>query len=81
MNRWPRLDAYCTDGRYPIDNNALERLWKPVALGRKNYLFVGSQRGGQCAAAAYTITLSCRLNDIDPYYYLCDVFAELHAGT
>lgn len=80
LTLWPRLHRYTTDGRYPIDNNAIERLWKPVALGRKNYLFVGNELGGERAAAAYTIVLSCRLNNIDPYHYLCDVFAELHAG-
>ena len=75
-----RLDRYCAAGELPIDNNALERMWKPVALGRKNYLFVGSPAGGERAAAAYTITLSCRLAEVDPYHYLVDTFAALHRG-
>lgn len=80
LNLWPRLPGYLQCGQAPIDNNQLERLWKPVALGRKNYLFVGNKDGGERAAAAYTITLSCRLAGIDCYRYLGDVFAELHRG-
>jgi len=75
-----RLRAYLDDGRLPIDNNALERLWKPVALGRKNYLFVGNQAGGERAAAAYTLMLSCRLAEVEPYAYLMATIAALHAG-
>jgi len=75
-----RLRAYLDDGRLPIDNNALERLWKPVALGRKNYLFVGNQAGGERAAAAYTLMLSCRLAEVEPYAYLMATIAARHAG-
>ena len=81
LNLWPRLHHYTSAGHLPIDNNALERLWKPVALGRKNYLFVGNETGGERAAIAYSILLSCRLAGIDGYRYLCDTFAELHTGT
>lgn len=81
LNLRDRLSAYLADGRLPIDNNALERLWKPVALGRKNYLFVGNEAGGERAAAAYTLMLSCRLAGIEPYAYLMAAIAAHHAGS
>lgn len=81
LKLWPRMTGYLSCGEAAIDNNALERLWKPVALGRKNYLFVGNEAGGERAATAYTITLSCRLAGVDTYRYLCDTFAELHRGA
>jgi transposase len=73
-----RLPRYCNHGDAPMNNNALERLWKPVALGRKNYLFVGSEAGGHAAAIAYSIMLTCRQRDIEPYRYLTDTFAAHH---
>ena len=80
LNLTERLDRYLDVGEAPIDNNALERLWKPVALGRKNYLFAGNVAGGECLAIGYTISLSCRLAGIDVFAYLCDIFAALHTG-
>lgn len=77
---FPTLRHYTTDERVPIDNNPLERCWRPVGLNRKNSLFVGSDRGGAWAATLFSICQSCRLVGIDPYRYLCDVFAQLHTG-
>ena len=76
----PQLRTYTTDGRIPIDNNALERCWRQPALNRKNALFVGSDRGGDWAATLFTICQSCRLIGLDPCQYLIDIFAELHTG-
>ena len=77
---FPTLRVYTTNGKIPIDNNDLERLWRQPSLNRKNSLFVGSDRGGDWAATMFTICQSCRLVDIDPYQYLVDIFAELHTG-
>jgi transposase len=77
---FPQLRTYTTDGRIPIDNNDLERLWRQPSLNRKNSLFVGSDRGGEWAATMFTICQSCRLIDLDPFTYLIDIFAELHTG-
>ncbi len=75
-----QLRIYTTDGRVPIDNNDLERLWRQPSLNRKNSLFVGSDRGGAWAATMFTICQSCRLVNLDPYRYLVEIFAELHTG-
>ena len=74
------LRTYTKDGRIPIDNNDLERLWRQPSLNRKNSLFVGSDRGGDWAATMFTICQSCRLLDLDPFRYLVEIFAELHTG-
>jgi hypothetical protein len=70
LGRWPALLRYCEDGRVEIDNNAAERALRAVALGRKNYLFAGSNSGGERAAAMYTLIGSAKLNGLDPEAYL-----------
>jgi len=75
-----QLREFTRDGRVPIDNNAVERCWKTVGRGRKNWLFAGSARGGDWAATHITICQSCRLVGMDPYVYMQDVFAELNKG-
>ena len=72
---WPRLCAYLLDGRVPIDNNAAERAIRPVAIGRKNWMFFGSESGGRAAAILMSIMQTCRLNQIDPWHYLRDVLS------
>ncbi|NJL33072.1 MAG: IS66 family transposase [Chloroflexaceae bacterium] len=76
-SRWPALTRYTTDGRLEMSNNAAERAIRPLALGRKNYLFCGSDSGGIRAAGMYSLISTCRLNDIDPEAYLRDVFARI----
>ena len=68
---------YCDDGALEIDNNAAERALRTVALGRKNYLFAGSDVGGERAAAMYTLIGSAKLNRIDPEAYLSHVLARI----
>jgi transposase len=74
---WPALTYYCTDGQAEIDNNAAERSLRTVALGRKSYLFAGSDVGGARAATMYSLIGSCNLNKIDPESYLRYVFERI----
>jgi len=76
LGRWAALTRYCDDGRIEVDNNAAERALRAVALGRKNYLFAGSDAGGDRAAAMYTLIGSAKLNGLDPEAYLRDVRAH-----
>jgi hypothetical protein len=73
LDRWSALLRFCEDGRVEIDNNAAERALRAVALGRKNYLFAGSDSGGERAAAIYSLLGSAKLNGIDPEAYLSSV--------
>jgi hypothetical protein len=75
LARWSALLRYCEDGRLEIDNNAAERALRAVALGRKNYLFAGSDSGGERAAAIYSLIGSAQLNGLDPEAYLREVLA------
>lgn len=77
LNRWEALLLYASDGSVEIDNNAAERALRGVALGRKNYLFAGSDSGGERAAAIYSLTESAKLNGLDPEAYLRDVLARI----
>ncbi len=77
LARWPALVRYCDDGRIEIDNNAAERALRAVALGRKNYLFAGSDGGGERAAAIYSLMGSAKLNGIDPEAYLTSVLRRI----
>lgn len=70
LKLWPALIHYAGDGRIEIDNNAAERSLRAIAVGRKNYLFAGSDAGGERAAAIYSLIGSARLNGIDPEAYL-----------
>lgn len=70
LSRWPALTRYVDDGALEIDNNAAERALRVVALGRKNYLFAGSNAGGDRAAAIYSLLASAKLNGLDPEIYL-----------
>ena len=70
LNHWQALIRYASDGRIEIDNNAAERALRTVALGRKNFLFAGSDAGGDRAAAIYSLIGSAKLNGLDPETYL-----------
>ena len=77
LGRWPALLRYCDDGLLEIDNNAAERALRAVAIGRKNYLFAGSDAGGERAAAMYGLIGSAKLNGLDPEAYLRHVLARI----
>lgn len=76
-SRWPALTRYLTDGRLEISNNAAERAIRPLALGRKNWTFAGSDSGGERAAAMYTLIETAKLNGLDPEAYLGDVLGGI----
>jgi len=77
LERWSALLRYCEDGRIEMDNNAAERALRAVALGRKNYLFAGSDTGGERAAAIYSLLGTAKLNGIDPEAYLGSVLRRI----
>lgn len=70
LNRMPKARAYLSDGRLELDNNICERSIRPIALGRKNYLFMGSVGGGKAAAIAYTLIQTAKMNNVDPEAWL-----------
>jgi len=77
LGRWEALLVYVNDGRIEIDNNAAERALRAVALGRKNYLFAGSDAGGERAAAIYSLIGTAKLNGLDPEAYLRNVLSRI----
>jgi len=77
LGRWNALVRYVNDGRIEIDNNAAERALRTVALGRKNYLFAGSDAGGERAAAIYSLIGTAKLNGLDPELYLRNVLSRI----
>ncbi|HUY88794.1 MAG TPA: transposase, partial [Pirellulales bacterium] len=80
-NHWDALQTFVSDGRMPIDNNDVEQLMKQIAVGRKNWLFVGSLEAGARAATLMTIVSTAARNDLDVYVYLKDVLDQLLAGS
>lgn len=77
LGHWSALTLYADDGRIEIDNNAAERALRAIALGRKNYLFVGSNEGGNRAAAMYSLIGTAKLNGLDPEAYLRHVLERI----
>jgi len=80
LNRWDALTRFIEDGRLSIDNNLSERLLRGIAVTRENFLFLGSDRGGNRAATIYTIVESAKLNGLDPEAYLTTVLDRLARG-
>lgn len=77
MKRWQELSAYTTDGRLEIDNNRIENEIRPIALGRKNYLFAGSHESAQRIAMIYSLIGTCKANGIDPLKWITRVLEEI----
>jgi transposase len=77
LNHESALRRYCDDGRLEIDNNAAERVLRLIAVGRKNWLFYGSERGGRTGAVLHSVLASAKLNGVNEYVYLCDVLSRL----
>ena len=80
LGRWEALICFATDGRLSIDNNLSERLLRGVAITRKNFMFVGSDRGGDRAAIFYTLIESAKLNGLDPEAYIAAVIDRMAKG-
>jgi transposase len=77
LTRWVALTRFLDDGRLCMSNNAAERQIRPIAVGRHNWTFAGSDEGGRRAAAIYTLIHTARINDVDPHAWLADVLARL----
>ena len=77
LKRWGAFAPFLEDGRICLTNNAAERALRGVALGRKAWLFAGSDRGGDRAAFMYSLICTARLNDIDPQAWLADVLGRI----
>jgi hypothetical protein len=83
LKRWAAFTQFLSDGRICLTNNAAERALRGVALGRKAWLFAGSDRGGERAAMIYALITTAKLNDVDPRAWLADVLARIadHPAT
>lgn len=77
LNLWPRLLRYLDEGKYEIDNNLIENSIRPVALGRKNYLFAGSHEAAQRAALMYSFFATCKINNIEPSEWMTKMFTRI----
>ena len=78
LTRWETFTRFLEDGRICITNNAAERALRGIALGRKSWLFAGSDRGGERAAVMYSLIQTAKLNDVDPLAWLADVLARIN---
>jgi hypothetical protein len=77
LKRWPSFTRFLDDGRVCLTNNAAERALRGIALGRKSWLFAGSDRGGARAAAMYSLIVTAKMNNIDPQAWLADVLSRI----
>lgn len=77
LSRWASVPRFVSDGRICRTNNAAERRVRTVAVGRRNWTFCGSDRGGDRATAMYTLIQTCRLDDVDAHAWLFDVIAQI----
>ena len=77
LTRWPAFTSFLDDGRICLSNNAAERALRGLALGRKSWLFAGSERGAERAAVMYTLIHTAKLNAVDPQVWLADVLARI----
>jgi hypothetical protein len=80
LSRWEASTRYTGDGRLAIDNNVAERALRTIAITRKNFLFLGSEAGGERAAILYTVLESAKLGGLDPEVYLADVIDRMAKG-
>ena len=75
--RWEKLCRYVEDGRIEIDNNLVENAIRPIALGRKNYLFAGSHEAAERAAVIYSLVATCKKHEVNPQVWLADVLSRI----
>lgn len=79
LKRWNAFTRFLDDGRICLSNNAAERTLRGIALGRKSWLFCGSDRGGDRAAMMYSLIVTAKMNDVDPQAWLADLLARIAA--
>ena len=77
LSRWPKVQPYLSNGHLELDNNSAERAMKPIAIGRKNWMFAGSEGGGKAMAIAFTLIETAKLNGVDPQAWLTWVLAQI----
>jgi len=77
LNRWQRLSAYVNNGRLNIDNNPVENSIRPVAIGRKNYLFAGSHEAAKRSAMLYSLLGTAKMHGVEPYAWLEEVLKRI----
>ena len=80
LNHWVGLTLFLSDGRIEVDSNTVERSMRPIALGRKNSLFAGSEGGAESWAILASLLNTAKLNDLDPQTYLTDVLERIVSG-
>ena len=78
LKRWPAFTRFLDDGRICLTNNAAERALRGIAIGRRAWLFAGSDRGGERAAAMFTLIETAKLNNVDPQAWLADVLCRIN---
>ena len=78
LKHWERLCYYTTDGKLQPDNNIVENSIRPAALGRKNYLFAGSNRGAERIAIIYSLLGTCKMNGVNPLEWLTDILGRIN---
>jgi transposase len=78
LKRWPAFTRFLDDGRICLTNNAAERALRGIAIGRRAWLFAGSDRGGERAAAMFTLIETAKLNDVDPQAWLAEVLRRIN---
>ena len=78
LSRWPSFELFLEDGRIGIDNNPAERAMRPIGIGRKNWLFAGSDSGGETLARAMTLIETAKMSGLDPQAWLADVLDRIH---
>lgn len=81
LSRWTALCRFLEDGCIDLDNNPVERAIRPVALGRKNHLFAGSDGGGVCWATVCSLIATAKLNEVEPFAYLRDILERMTDAT
>ena len=79
LNRWPAIERYAENGFYPIDNNPVENAIRPIAIGKKNWMFAGSEAAGKRAAVLQSLLETARMNGIEPMAWLSDTLEKLPA--
>lgn len=81
LNQWPALERFLDHGEVEVDNNLVENAIRPTAVGKKNWLFFGSEEAGARNAVVFTLVQNCRLHGVSPYEYLKDVLERLPRMT